>query len=30
VHRAGESIVGWTVSEDRAGPLENHLVERVV
>ena len=30
VHRAGESIVGWTVAEDRAGPLENHLVERVV
>ena len=30
VHRAGESIVGWTVSEDVAGPLENHLVERVV
>jgi len=30
VHRAGESIVGWTVSEDVAGPLENHLVHRVV
>ena len=30
VHRAGESIVGWTVSEDVAGPLEYHLVERVV
>lgn len=30
VHRAGESIVGWTVAEDVAGPLENHLVERVV
>ena len=30
VHRAGESIVGWTVSEDVAGPLENHLVERIV
>ena len=30
VHRAGESIVGWTVSEDVAGSLENHLVERVV
>ncbi|PQM28995.1 YcgN family cysteine cluster protein [Sphingopyxis lindanitolerans] len=30
VHRAGESIVGWTVAEDMAGPLENHLVERVV
>ena len=30
VHRVGESIVGWTVSEDIAGPLENHLVQRVV
>lgn len=30
VHRAGESIVGWTVGESVAGPLENHLVERVV
>lgn len=30
VHRAGESIVGWTVSEDDAGPLEEHLVERIV
>ncbi len=30
VHRAGESIVGWTVGEAVAGPLENHLVERVV
>jgi uncharacterized cysteine cluster protein YcgN (CxxCxxCC family) len=30
VHRAGQSIVGWTVSETVAGPLENHLVEREV
>ena len=30
VHRAGQSIVGWTVGEDMAGPLENHLVERIV
>lgn len=30
VHRAGQSIVGWTVGEDVAGPLENHLVERAV
>ena len=30
VHRAGQSIVGWTVGEDMAGSLENHLVERVV
>lgn len=30
VHRAGQSIVGWTVSETLAGPLEQHLVEREV
>jgi uncharacterized protein len=30
VHRAGQSTVGWTVSETIAGPLENHLVEREV
>ena len=30
VHRAGQSIVGWTVGEQFAGPLENHLVERIV
>ena len=30
VHRAGQSIVGWTVGEDVAGPLENHLVERAI
>ena len=28
VHRAGESTRGWTVSEDDAGDLEHHLVER--
>jgi hypothetical protein len=28
VHRAGMSIRGWTVNEDEAGDLENHLVER--
>lgn len=28
VHRAGESTRGWTVSEDDAGELEHHLVER--
>ena len=28
VHRAGESIVGWTISETVAGDLEHHLVER--
>lgn len=30
VHRAGESVRGWTVAEAMAGPLENHLVERRV
>lgn len=28
VHLAGESTRGWTVSEDDAGELEHHLVER--
>jgi uncharacterized cysteine cluster protein YcgN (CxxCxxCC family) len=28
VHRAGISVRGWTVSEDEAGDLELHLVER--
>ena len=28
VHRAGESVRGWTVSEEEAGDLEHHLVER--
>lgn len=28
VHRAGESVRGWTVSEDEAGDLENHVVDR--
>jgi uncharacterized cysteine cluster protein YcgN (CxxCxxCC family) len=28
VHRAGESTRGWTVSEDDAGELEWHVVER--
>lgn len=28
VHRAGESARGWTVSEDDAGELEFHLVDR--
>ncbi len=30
VHRAGVSVRGWTVSEVIAGPLEQHLVDRVV
>ena len=28
VHRAGQSTRGWTVSEDDAGELEFHVVER--
>ncbi|HEX8528115.1 YcgN family cysteine cluster protein [Allosphingosinicella sp.] len=28
VHRAGMSVRGWTVSEDQAGDLEHHLVDR--
>jgi uncharacterized protein len=28
VHRAGASVRGWTISEDDAGELEYHLVER--
>lgn len=28
VHRAGESVRGWTVSEDRAGDVEHHLIDR--
>jgi uncharacterized cysteine cluster protein YcgN (CxxCxxCC family) len=28
VHRAGHSARGWTVSEDEAGELEYHLVDR--
>ena len=28
VHRAGMSARGWTVSEDVAGDLEHHLVDR--
>lgn len=28
VHRAGESTRGWTISEDDAGELEFHLVDR--
>ncbi|MEO5493281.1 MAG: YcgN family cysteine cluster protein [Sphingomonas sp.] len=30
VHRAGESTRGWTVSEDDAGDLEFHLVDRTL
>ena len=28
VHRAGMSVRGWTISEDEAGDLEHHLVDR--
>lgn len=28
VHAAGESTRGWTVSEDEAGDLEHHMVDR--
>ena len=30
VHRAGESVRGWTISEDVAGDLEHHMVDRVL
>jgi uncharacterized protein len=30
VHRAGMSTRGWTVSEDDAGDLEHHLVDRTL
>ena len=30
VHRAGQSTRGWTVSEDIAGDLEHHLVDRTL
>ena len=30
VHEAGQSTRGWTVSEDDAGELEDHLVDRPV
>ena len=28
VHRAGESVRGWTISEDDAGDFEHHLTDR--
>jgi uncharacterized cysteine cluster protein YcgN (CxxCxxCC family) len=28
VHEAGQSTRGWTISEDDAGELEYHVVER--
>jgi len=30
VHRAGESVKGWTVSEIDVGDLEHHLTDRVL
>lgn len=28
VHRAGQSVRGWTVSEDEVGDFENHVIDR--
>lgn len=28
VHRVGESVRGWVISETLAGPIEHHIVER--
>ena len=30
VHLAGQSVRGWTIDENIAGPLEQHLVDRPV
>ena len=30
VHRVGESVRGWTFSEDDAGDLEHHMVDRTL
>ena len=30
VHRAGQSVRGWTVSEVDAGDLESHIVDRIL
>lgn len=30
VHAAGQSTRGWTVSEDDAGDLEHHIVDRIL
>ncbi len=30
VHRAGQSVRGWTIDENIAGPLEQHFVDRPV
>ncbi len=30
VHEAGMSVRGWTVSEDDAGDLDHHLIDRIL
>jgi uncharacterized cysteine cluster protein YcgN (CxxCxxCC family) len=30
VHQAGQSTRGWTISEEQAGELDHHLVERAL
>lgn len=30
VRRAGESVSGWTISEDDAGELEHHMIDRAL
>ena len=30
VHRAGQSVRGWTISEDDAGEIEHHLIDRAL
>ncbi len=30
VHRAGESVRGWTISESIAGDLKDHVVDRIL
>ena len=30
VHRAGQSVRGWTVSEDDVGDMEKHIVDRIL
>ncbi|GGB38628.1 UPF0260 protein [Sphingomonas metalli] len=30
VHAAGQSVRGWTVSEDDVGDMEDHLVDRIL
>jgi len=30
VHRAGQSVAGWTISETDAGELEHHMIDRAL